>query len=152
MLLCQMVVGEKLATDPVAQRLFDNMLAYCDALRAGAEEHGRGDGPEEPGREAAGRCGPEVRRGRRRARGHRPTASTRSSSSTPRRPTSRPWPAAGDQVKAFTAKGGWLMAWGLTPEGLADFNRLVGVRARDPALRAGAGQPAGRARSAAFRA
>ena len=35
--------------------------------------------------------------------------------------------AAGDRVKAFTAKGGWLMAWGLTPDGLADFNRLVGV-------------------------
>ena len=28
-LLCQMVVSEKLAFDPVAQRLFDNMLAYC---------------------------------------------------------------------------------------------------------------------------
>ena len=31
LLLCQMVVGEKLAFDPVAQRLFDNMLAYCAA-------------------------------------------------------------------------------------------------------------------------
>jgi hypothetical protein len=30
-------------------------------------------------------------------------------------------------VQAFTAKGGWLMLWGLTPDGLADFNRLVGV-------------------------
>ena len=30
MVLCQMVVGEKLATDPVAQRLFDNLLAYCE--------------------------------------------------------------------------------------------------------------------------
>jgi hypothetical protein len=30
-------------------------------------------------------------------------------------------------VAAFTAKGGWLMLWGLTPDGLADFNRLVGV-------------------------
>jgi beta-galactosidase len=35
--------------------------------------------------------------------------------------------AAGESVKAFTAHGGWLMAWGLTPDGLADFNRLVGV-------------------------
>jgi photosystem II stability/assembly factor-like uncharacterized protein len=32
-----------------------------------------------------------------------------------------------DAVKAFTANGGWLMLWGLTPEGLADFNQLVGV-------------------------
>ena len=30
LVLCQMVVGEKLATDPVAQRLFDNMLLYGD--------------------------------------------------------------------------------------------------------------------------
>ena len=32
-----------------------------------------------------------------------------------------------DKVRAFTAKGGWLMAWGLTPDGLASFNKLVGV-------------------------
>jgi beta-galactosidase len=32
-----------------------------------------------------------------------------------------------DKVKAFTNKGGWLMAWGVTPDGLADFNKLVGV-------------------------
>ena len=70
MVLCQMVVGEKLATDPVAQRLFDNLLCLLRALRAGAEEHGRGDGSQEPRRETAGRFGPEVRRRRRRALGH----------------------------------------------------------------------------------
>jgi hypothetical protein len=30
-------------------------------------------------------------------------------------------------VQAFTDRGGWLMLWGLTPDGLTDFNRLVGV-------------------------
>jgi len=30
-------------------------------------------------------------------------------------------------LHAFTESGGWLMLWGLTPEGLADFNRIVGV-------------------------
>jgi len=30
-------------------------------------------------------------------------------------------------IRAFTAKGGWLMLWGLTPDGLANFNKLVGV-------------------------
>src|SRR5207302_1260024 len=36
---------------------------------------------------------------------------------------------AGDiaTVRAFTAKGGWLFAWGLAPEGLAEFDKLVGV-------------------------
>jgi beta-galactosidase len=33
MLLCQLAVGTRLDSDPVAQRLFDNMLAYCAAYR-----------------------------------------------------------------------------------------------------------------------
>jgi hypothetical protein len=35
--------------------------------------------------------------------------------------------AAKDRVDAFTRAGGWLMLWGVTPAGLADFNQLVGV-------------------------
>jgi beta-galactosidase len=35
--------------------------------------------------------------------------------------------AVPEKVKAFTDRGGWLMAWGLTPEGLAHFNKIVGV-------------------------
>jgi beta-galactosidase len=31
-----------------------------------------------------------------------------------------------EQVQAFCQRGGWLMLWGLTPEGLADYNRIVG--------------------------
>ena len=31
------------------------------------------------------------------------------------------------RLEFLTAKGGWLMLWGLTPDGLTDFNRLVGV-------------------------
>jgi len=34
---------------------------------------------------------------------------------------------APDKVKAFNARGGWLMLWGVTPQGLPDFNRIVGV-------------------------
>ena len=30
-------------------------------------------------------------------------------------------------VQQFTQKGGWLFVWGVTPETLADFNKLVGV-------------------------
>lgn len=33
---------------------------------------------------------------------------------------------ARDRVQAFCEQGGWLMLWGLTPEGLAAYNRLVG--------------------------
>ncbi len=31
-----------------------------------------------------------------------------------------------EQVQAFCQRGGWLMLWGLTPDGLADYNRIVG--------------------------
>jgi beta-galactosidase len=30
-------------------------------------------------------------------------------------------------VKRFTEAGGWIMLWGVTPEGLADYNKLVGA-------------------------
>ncbi len=30
-------------------------------------------------------------------------------------------------VQRFTANGGWLIAWGVAPDGLASFNRIVGV-------------------------
>jgi len=32
-----------------------------------------------------------------------------------------------DALKTFTARGGWLVLWGLEPQGLALFNRIVGV-------------------------
>ena len=35
--------------------------------------------------------------------------------------------AAKAKVDAFAEKGGWLMLWNVTPEGLKDFNALVGV-------------------------
>ncbi|HHH75912.1 MAG TPA: hypothetical protein ENL03_02665 [Phycisphaerae bacterium] len=31
------------------------------------------------------------------------------------------------KLKAYTDAGGWAMLWSLTPEGLADFNKIVGV-------------------------
>ena len=38
LLLCQAVVGSKLDTDPVAQRLFDDMLDYCAAYKPAAKQ------------------------------------------------------------------------------------------------------------------
>lgn len=34
--------------------------------------------------------------------------------------------AAKDRIQAFCSGGGWLMLWGVTPEGLSDYNRIVG--------------------------
>ena len=33
-----------------------------------------------------------------------------------------------ERLAAFTAAGGWVMLWGVAPDGLADFNRIVGVQ------------------------
>ncbi|MBN2139117.1 MAG: hypothetical protein JW720_15020 [Sedimentisphaerales bacterium] len=32
-----------------------------------------------------------------------------------------------DKIEAFTAEGGWIILNGLTPEGLSDYNRIVGI-------------------------
>jgi len=34
--------------------------------------------------------------------------------------------ASPKKLKQFTTAGGWIMLWGLTPDGLADFNKIVG--------------------------
>ena len=126
LLLCQMVVGEKLATDPVAQRLFDNLLAYAatyvlvqkhtavvmdeksPAARMLADSGLRYD--------AAPDLVAAMGDGKHAIVVFDATAAHLKALA-----------AAPDQVKAFTAKGGWLMAWGLGADGLADFNRIVGV-------------------------
>ena len=38
MLLCQAAVGDKLGSDPVARRLFDDMSADCTAYKPAAKE------------------------------------------------------------------------------------------------------------------
>jgi beta-galactosidase len=126
MLLCQAVVGEKLATDPVAQRLFDNMLAYSAKYALVQETTAVAMDPQTPAAKMLADAGLKFD----------PAADVLAAvgdgkhkivvfGATPE--NLKALAAAADKVKAFTAKGGWLMAWGLTPEGLADFNKLVGV-------------------------
>ena len=126
LLLCQMVVGEKLGTDPVAQRLFDNMLNYCfdyEVVRKATASTVKPAAPE--GRMIAS-LGLKYDR----------AADVLSAIEGGRHeivlagadPGNLRKLAAGlGRLKAFTAKGGWLVLWGLGPEGLADFNRVVGV-------------------------
>ena len=126
MVLCQMVVGEKLATDPVAQRLFDNLLSYCDRYVHVQKRTAVVMDPKSPAAklladaglrfDVAGDILSVMADG---------THQILVFDATPA--NLKVLAAAPDRVKAFTAKGGWLIAWGLTPDGLADFNRLVGV-------------------------
>ena len=126
LLLCQMVVGEKLDYEPAAKRLFDNMLAYCAGYvpvrRATAVVMAEGT--------------PALRLLRNSGLKFDAAGDVRSAISDGKHqivvfdatPTAlQSLAGSADKLRAFTAKGGWLMAWGLTPAGLANFNKLVGV-------------------------
>ncbi len=126
MMLCQLEVGTKLASNPVAQRLFDNLVAYCAGytpLRKSTAvvldpASGRGKLIASTGlvAETATDALAAVRAGK---------AQIVLFDATPANLAE----LAGDMatINAFTKKGGWLFAWGLTPEGLASFNTIVGV-------------------------
>ena len=126
MVLCQLVVGQKLGSDPVAKRMFDNMLAYCDSYAPVRHTTIAVMDPASPAAKLLANSGLKFDQGAdvvaAVAEGKHDIVVFDASPAN-----LKALAAAAAQVKAFTAKGGWLMAWGLTPEGLADFNKLVGV-------------------------
>ena len=126
MLLCQAAVGDKLGSDPVARRLFDDMLAYCTAYKPAAKET------------VVVLDKNDLRLKMLDASGlkHGTAADVLEAVSDPHAeivvadasPANlKKLAANADAVKKFAGRGGWLMLWGLTPEGLADFNKVVGV-------------------------
>ena len=126
MLLCQFVAGEKLAFDPVAQRLFDNLLAHAASYAPIHRQTAVVMNEAAPAAKLLAESGLKYDRA---ADLVETLAGNRYHivifEATPA--NLKRLADAADQVKAYTARGGWLMAWGLTPEGLASFNRLVGV-------------------------
>lgn len=125
-ILCQMAVGEKLASNAVAGRLFDNLLA-----RAAAYVHVvrpvtlcAAEGSRWP------RAFGDI--GLRFASVRDPLATLAKEKgvalveATPANLAALAGAAA--KVRAFAEHGGWLMLLNATPEGLADLNRLTGVR------------------------
>jgi beta-galactosidase len=126
LLLCQMVVGEKLAYDPVAARLFDNMLAYAATYAPVRRQTAVVLDRQSPAArlldesglkyDPAGDVVDAITSGK-----HQVVVFDATPANLKR------LVGAIDKVRTFTAKGGWLMAWGVTPDGLADFNKLVGV-------------------------
>jgi hypothetical protein len=125
MLVSQLAVGEKLSTNAVAQQVFLNVLDYA----AGYKQVFR---PVTTVAEGAADLARALER----------IGLTATQSSDPLQAISRPGgiaviaatpenlaKLAGDlgRVEAFTSGGGWIIFCGLTPEGLADYNRIVGV-------------------------
>jgi hypothetical protein len=126
MLLCQLVVGEKLGTDPVARRLFDNLLAYCDSYRPVRRRTVAAMDPSRPAFRLLAAAGLECDLALEPLAA---LADPRAEIVVLDASAANLKALAGrrDAVEAFTGRGGWLFAWGLEPEGLADFDRLVGV-------------------------
>jgi beta-galactosidase len=126
LLLCQMVVGEKLGSDPVAQRLFDNMLAYAATYVPVRRQTAVVLDPQSPAAKLLEESGLKYDRAAdvldAVASGKHQVVVFDATPANLKKLAGAP-----EKVKAFTEKGGWLMAWGVTPEGLADFNKLVGV-------------------------
>jgi beta-galactosidase len=126
LLLCQLVVGEKLDSDPVAQRLFDNLLNYAADYKVVRKSTAVAMDENSPPAKMLARSGLKhdkagdvlsaVSDGQ-----HEIVVAAASPANL------RALAGGSEKLKAFTDRGGWLVLWGLTPEGLADFNKIVGV-------------------------
>ena len=141
MLLCQMVVGEKLANDVVAQRLFDNLLNYAVDYEpvknttavvmkpffwGGKSGFSEGKGRQsEPRRQMLEESNlkyeatPDALSAIRNQANGIVVADAIPA-------TLKELADNRNLVETFTQRGGWLMLWGVTPQGLHDFNKLVG--------------------------
>jgi beta-galactosidase len=126
LLLGQLDFAHKLGSDPVATRLFDNLLNYCATYTLAAR------------RTTAVFPASDTRLSLLKATGlkfdHADDVLKAVEDAKAEIVIADATPAnlaklAGkqDAVKAFTARGGQLMLWGVTPDGLASFNKLVGV-------------------------
>lgn len=129
LLLCQLAVGDKLDTDPVAQRLFDNMLNYCVAYKPDDKRvlavFTKNDHRAKLLMESGLRMQfvedvvDAIAGGRSSVSLDDIVVADASAENL------KQLAGANDLLKEFTDNGGWLMLWGLTPNGLADFNKLV---------------------------
>ena len=126
LLLCQAVVGSKLEGDPVAQRWFDNMVNYALAYELESRPVAAilaADSPEQGLLEECGVAFTAEEDPVRALRSGRYEILVVGAN----RDALSKLAAEADAVRDFTGDGGWLMLWGVTPEGLEDFNELVGV-------------------------
>jgi beta-galactosidase len=125
MVLSQMVVCEKLAADPVARRLFDNLVGYALGYELVRNTTAVAIDPEDPRGKMLAASGLEYRAAAD------PLAAVRDKANDIVVADASPQALAAlaeatSDVLAFAERGGWLMLWNVGPKGLPDFNRLVG--------------------------
>ncbi len=127
LLLCQAVVGSKLATDPVAQRLFDNLLNYAadykPVSKVAVAVFNEGDLRLKLLQTSGLKFGPSGNLSDALSDSKNEIVIADASAANLARLAVNP-----DPLRQFTERGGQLMLWGLTEKGLPDFNQLVGVQ------------------------
>ena len=126
LVLSQAAIGAKLDTDPVAQRLFANLIEHCLDYKLPAKSTATVFADADPRLKLIDSTGlkhtnrPEVLD----ALGDPKTdiAVVDASPANLAKIAGSP-----ETLKKFTARGGYLMLWGLTPDGLASYDKIVGV-------------------------
>jgi len=125
MVLSQLLVGSKLASDPVASRMFDNLVAYCESyqpVRKGTSLVLDGDSPRGKAISGSGLVYDKQSDPLAAISGRDEIAVVDGSAAN-----LKLLAAHLAEVQSYTRKGGWLFLWGVTPDGLADYNKIVGV-------------------------
>ena len=125
LLLCQLVVGEKLGSNVVAQQLLFNLINHAANYRLKFRKVAActaGDAPLARTLDAIGL---------QYAKAIDPLQALAAPDTTLAVLAATPehlktLAAHREQVEQFTKKGGWIVFYGLTPEGLADYNKIVG--------------------------
>jgi beta-galactosidase len=123
MLLSQALIGEKLDSDPVAQRLFDNLTAYAASYQLVQKTSAVTADPASPAGKMLASMGMNYEPATDPVQALQGNAQIVVVQATP--DAMKKLAAAKATVDAFTAKGGWLMILGITPETLADFNTIA---------------------------
>ena len=126
MIFCQALVGEKLASDAVAQTLFSNLLSRA----AGYQALGKEVAAVLPADSKLKTLMTQLRVNTSSATDPLSAIGGKTSIAVVEASAANLATLAGAkaQVDAFTSKGGWLVLRGLEPDGLTSFNTLVGVQ------------------------
>jgi Glycosyl hydrolases family 2/Glycosyl hydrolases family 2, TIM barrel domain len=126
LVLCQAAIGSKLGADPVAQRLLDNLIRYCLDYRLPAKKTVVALPDGDPRLKLIESIGLKYSRDNDLVVALRsPEVEIVVADASPANLARLA--KAPDVVQAFTKRGGHVMLWGLTPEGLASYNRVVGI-------------------------
>ena len=123
--MSQLAIGSKLATDVVSQRVFDNLVSYALTYQAVHKQTAAVIDSATPAGHLLSSIG----------LGYQTVADPMGALKSPygiaviaATPANLHVLAQHvDQVHAYTRAGGWIMFTNLTSEGLADYNRIVGV-------------------------